>query len=159
MDSPGKKVINMIMKLIALILIQFSALSLIAQTTSTAPATLIQDPLVVSNSTQAAGALLHYAVPGIGFDNAVELAGSLMAILLVGARYLRKLIPDKLQANTFGLVLAHLGGEMNPTITKLAQAAIDPKMTPPGSISSAVPIPTTPAADVNPKPVATPITK
>ena len=48
---------------------------------------------------------------------------------------------------------------MNPTITKLAQAAIDPKMTPPGSISSAVPIPTTPAADVNPKPVATPITK
>jgi hypothetical protein len=38
---------------------------------------------------------------------------------------LRKVIPDDLQVGNFGLILAHLAGEVNPSIAKLA-AAVQP---------------------------------
>lgn len=90
------------------------------------------DAITVTNAAQAAAAVLHFSAPSVSYENAVEIIGSLLGLVLVGARYLRKVIPDKWQVNGLGLALAHVAGELNPTITKLAQAASDPTATPPG---------------------------
>ena len=50
---------------------------------------------------------------------------------------LRKIIPDNLQVNQLGLWLAHLAGEVNPSIEKLAAAA---KPTPTQQISPIKPV-------------------
>jgi hypothetical protein len=56
----------------------------------------------------------------------VEALGGLAAAVLVLARTLRKIIPDKSQVNGLGLALSHLSGEINPSIAKLSEAAAAP---------------------------------
>lgn len=46
------------------------------------------------------------------------------------AAYARKLIPDSLQVNKLGLALAHVAGEMNPSIAKLGAAAVEQQIAP-----------------------------
>lgn len=57
-------------------------------------------------------------------------AGTIMIILAIGipltkslAGYARKIIPDTAQVNKAGVLLAHLAGEVNPSIPKLQAIA------------------------------------
>ena len=57
-------------------------------------------------------------------------AGTVMIILAIGiplvkalAGYARKIIPDSSQVNKAGLLLAHVAGEVNPSIQKLQAIA------------------------------------
>ena len=73
------------------------------------------------------------ALSDIGFHLS---AGTIMLILAIGiplvkalAGYARKIIPDSSQVNKAGLLLAHVAGEVNPTIQKL-QANADTQTKP-----------------------------
>lgn len=109
------------MKTIVFLILITLSIPLYAQTNS--PVATNAQPLVVTNANQALGAFIHYEAPSIDFEDSVKLAGSLMAIVLVGARYLRKIIPDSWQVNKAGLMLAHVAGEINPTMLNLAAEA------------------------------------
>jgi hypothetical protein len=60
----------------------------------------------------------------------LESLGGLIAILVAIARALRKVIPDGAQANAAGVLLANLSGEVNPSVAKLAAAAVAPTAPP-----------------------------
>jgi uncharacterized membrane protein YfcA len=108
------------MKMIICLFFLTLAITALSQTNPAPVIPVAPEQIVVSNADQALGAFIHYKAPSINFENAVKLAGSLMAIVLVGARYLRKIIPDSWQVNKAGLALAHVAGEINPSILKLA---------------------------------------
>jgi hypothetical protein len=76
----------------------------------------------------------------------VSTIGGLLAALVILARSLRKLIPDAAQVNDAGVLLATLGGEINPSKAKLAAAAAAPD----------APIPTAPLSPVPPQPLIKP---
>lgn len=82
-------------------------------------------PILVSNAKEAFGAFIHYEFPSMNVEDSIKLAGAVMGILIGGSRYLRKIIPDRLQVNKLGLALAHIGGEVNPEIGKLAIASAE----------------------------------
>ena len=96
------------MKTIICMLFLTLAITALSQTNPAPVIPVAPEQIVVSNADQALGAFIHYKAPSINFENAVKLAGSLMAIILVGARYLRKIIPDSWQVNKAGLALAHV---------------------------------------------------
>lgn len=130
------------MKTIICMLFLTLAITALSQTNPAPVIPMAQEQIVVSNANQALGAFIHYKAPSINFENAVKLAGSLMAIVLVGARYLRKIIPDSWQVNQAGVALAHLAGEVNPTVAKLALASAQEaavKSNPTASESKVVP--------------------
>jgi hypothetical protein len=82
-----------------------------------------EEPITVSNANQALGAFIHYKDPSISFEGAVKIVGELAVLVLIGAKYLRKIIPDSWQVNQGGVLLSHLAGEVNPTVAKLALAS------------------------------------
>jgi hypothetical protein len=101
-----------------------------------------EEPITVSNANQALGAFIHYKDPSISFDGAVKIVGELAVLVLIGAKYLRKIIPDSWQVNQGGVLLSHLAGEVNPTVAKLALASAQEaavKANPTASESKVVP--------------------
>lgn len=62
----------------------------------------------------------------ISAGSIVSEIGGLLAAIVVFARALRKIIPDASQVNDAGVLLATIGGEINPSKAKLAAAAVNP---------------------------------
>lgn len=124
---------------------------MISQTNLPTVAQTTNSPIVVNNASEAFGAFLHYEYPNISFSDFMIGLGFISPFL---ARYARKIIPDKLQVNSLGLLLAHWGGEINPSIAKLSQAAASPTAVPMEQPAAAVPIPP-PAQSLTPPPNAT----
>jgi len=65
-------------------------------------------------------------------------AGTIMLFFAIGiplvkslASYARKAIPDSAQVNKAGLLLAHVAGEVNPSIAKLGTEAQSQSLTSP----------------------------
>jgi hypothetical protein len=119
-------------------------------------------PLTTTNGVVIPDALLAYVSANTGIP--VEILKTiplkyliLAAFLYFGlptiARDLRKFLPDGWQVNKFGLVLAQLAREVNPSIAKLSQAAASPTAVPMEQPAAAVPIPP-PAQSLTPPPNA-----
>lgn len=110
--------------LFALFMFMLVAVSLSAQTNAL-PVTVAPAPapvgILVTNATEALGALIHFEAPNLDVGLCIKIAGMLVVIALPVAKYLRKLIPDHLQINKFGVALATVAGEVNPTVEKLQQ--------------------------------------
>jgi hypothetical protein len=64
---------------------------------------------------------IHVSLASVGMFLAVGIP-----LVNALARYARKAIPDNAQVNSLGLALAHVAGEVNPSIAKLAAEAASP---------------------------------
>lgn len=69
--------------------------------------------ITVTDVPSAAAALLHFLFPSITPIQAIT-------AIYLAAKILRKAIPDKVQASQFGVWLAHVALEVNPSTNKLA---------------------------------------
>lgn len=76
-------------------------------------------PILVHNAGEAFEAFINYEFPSLPVGTGLLILALIAPILKGNAAYLRKFLPDSWQTNKFGVGLATVAGEINPTVEKL----------------------------------------